>query len=286
MTNEAWIRAYYRALAEAWGPQHWWPAHTRFEVIAGAFLTQNTAWTNVERALANLRAARCLSLDGIRHTPLAELEQRVRPAGYFRQKAQRLKTFVAFLDARYEGSLARMFARPTTDLRQELLGLNGVGPETADSILLYAGDHPVFVVDAYTRRIVERHGLLPPETGYEEIRTLFECALSSDGVHARGDQPYAKPETPANRALSAVGKLAQDGSLPGAAHPPSPVSATKRSDLAQRYNEMHALIVGAGKRYCAKREPQCRHCPLQCFLSPSQTTRDSSCGKCAPGVER
>ena len=149
--RETQIRTYYRTLFQAWGPQHWWPAHSRFEVIVGAYLTQNTACTNVEKALANLRAAGLLSAKGIRRAPLTELERLIRPAGYFRQKAKRLKLFVAYLDRQYRGSLARLFARPTAELREELLNLHGVGPETADSILLYAGNHPVFVVDAYTR---------------------------------------------------------------------------------------------------------------------------------------
>jgi len=136
------LREFYRLLFRTWGPQHWWPAHSRFEVIVGAYLTQNTAWTNVERALAQLRSAGVLSLDGTRRTPLPELEQLIRSAGYFRQKAQRLKTFVDFLDRTYGGSLDRMFAEPTEILREKLLSLSGVGPETADSILLYAGNHP------------------------------------------------------------------------------------------------------------------------------------------------
>jgi endonuclease III related protein len=159
--NDAQIRAFYRTLLAAWGPQHWWPAHTPLEVIVGAFLTQNTAWTNVERALANLRAANLLSLEAIRRIPLPDLELLIRPSGYFRQKAQRLKSFVAFLDCQYAGSLDNLFAQPTIQLREQLLALNGIGPETADSILLYAANHPVFVVDAYTRRILDRHEILP-----------------------------------------------------------------------------------------------------------------------------
>ena len=176
--REDQIRAYYRALFQAWGPQNWWPAQSRFEVIVGAYLTQNTAWTNVEKALANLRAARVLSIKGIRQVPLAELERLIRPSGYFRQKAKRLKTFVAFLHRQYGGSLAKMFARPTPELREELPNLNGVGPETADSILLYAGNHPVFVVDAYTRRILARHEILPDDATYEDIRKLLETSLA------------------------------------------------------------------------------------------------------------
>src|SRR5271165_431087 len=134
--KENHIRSYYRALFRAWGPQNWWPARSRFEVIVGAYLTQNTAWTNVEKALGNLRSAKLLSVKGLRRVPLGELEKLIRPSGYFRQKAARLKTFIRFLDQRYGGSLRRMFSRPTAELREELLQLNGVGPETADSILL------------------------------------------------------------------------------------------------------------------------------------------------------
>jgi endonuclease-3 related protein len=179
-TAEEQIRRWFHALYSAWGKQHWWPAQSRWEVIVGAFLTQNTAWTNVEHAMRNLRRARALSVSAIRRMPLRELEQLVRPAGYFRQKAQRLKAFVAWLDRNYGGSLDRMFARPTPQLREELLALNGIGPETADSILLYAGHHASFVVDAYTRRVLHRHGVLPATADYEEIRALFERAVAGE----------------------------------------------------------------------------------------------------------
>jgi endonuclease III related protein len=246
------IPTYYRALFQAWGPQNWWPASTRFEVIVGAYLTQNTAWTNVEKALANLRSARVLSVKGIRQIPLAKLERLIRPSGYFRQKAQRLKTFVDFLDQQYSGSLARMFAKPTEELREELLNLNGIGPETADSILLYAGNHPVFVVDAYTRRILSRHAILRDEAGYEDVRKLFEKSLS----------PMA--ESAADSDESPTQQLA--AGLTGAPHAPSPMSAAKRTALTQIYNEMHGLIVGVGKNYCNKSQPRCDGCPLQAFL--------------------
>src|SRR5580693_9938824 len=172
------IRAYYHTLFSSWGRQHWWPAQSRFEMIVGAYLTQNTAWTNVEKALANLRSARLLTVSGIRGASLAELERLIRPAGYFRQKAKRLKLFVEFLDQQYQGSLTKLFARPTEELRVELLNLHGVGPETADSMLLYAGNHPVFVVDAYTRRILARHELMAEDADYEDVRELFERALN------------------------------------------------------------------------------------------------------------
>jgi endonuclease III related protein len=249
------VRQFYRALYRAWGAQHWWPAETRFEVIVGAYLTQNTAWTNVELALANLRQAQVLSVEGIRGVPLGTLERLIRPSGYFRQKAARLKTFVAFLDQKYDGSpdqLAQLFSQPTVNLREQLLSLNGVGPETADSILLYAGNHPVFVVDAYTRRILARHRILPEKTDYEEIRELFQRALS----------PLAREQeqTPAK----AAAQLAAD--VRGAPHTPSAMSTAARPALVQVYNEMHGLIVGVGKNYCRKAKAACDECPLRPFL--------------------
>ncbi len=247
------IRSYFATLYDAWGQQHWWPARSRFEVIVGAYLTQNTSWTNVERALDSLRKARVLSIRGIRRTPLPKLETLIRSAGYFRQKAQRLKTFVRFLDECYGGSLARMFAEPTEKLRAELLALNGVGPETSDSILLYAGNHPVFVVDAYTRRILERHQLIPVKAGYEDIRQLFERALA----------PVA--EGPLDTNIVREPGAAADGPR-GSCHPPSFMSTAARTPAAQVFNEMHGLIVGVGKNYCKKSQPSCEQCPLQKFL--------------------
>jgi len=176
-TREATVRAMYRKLARAWGRQHWWPAETPFEVIVGAILTQNTSWTNVERAITSLRAAGKLSLEGIRELPLPKLQRLIRSSGYFRQKAQRLKTFVAFLDARYAGSPERMFATSTEQLRTELLALNGIGPETADSILLYAYGLPYFVIDAYTRRFCAHHRLIRGRREYDGYRAVFESGL-------------------------------------------------------------------------------------------------------------
>jgi endonuclease III related protein len=248
--DENKILRYYRALYRVWGPQHWWPAETRFEVIVGAHLTQNTAWTNVELALAKVRTAGVLSIEGIRRVRLDRLARLLRSSGYFRQKAKRLKIFVAFLDKNYGGSLEQLFAQPTDKVREELLSLNGIGPETADSILLYAGNHPVFVVDAYTRRILDRHGILPEKTEYEEIRAFFQHALALV-VH---DQAQ----------LSAAPQL--EAGIRGAAHPPSAMSMSTRTALVQVYNEMHGLIVGVGKNYCRKSHPKCDECPLQHFL--------------------
>jgi endonuclease III related protein len=171
---------YFEALLAAYGPQRWWPGRSRFEVIAGAILTQNTSWKNVELAVRNLRKAGLLSPEAVRRTSVARLARLIRPSGTFRQKARTLKTFVRFLDHAYRGSLSRMLRAPTGALRRELLSLRGIGPETADAILLYAGRHPVFVADAYARRILERHALLRDGAGYEEVRTAFESALPAD----------------------------------------------------------------------------------------------------------
>lgn len=245
---EQTVRAIHRKLSRMWGPQHWWPAETPFEVIAGAILTQNTSWTNVERALANLRAAGVLNVEGIRSLAIQQLESMIRSSGYFRQKAKRLKNFVAFLDEKHGGSLDAMLACPTSQLRSELLALKGIGPETADSILLYAGHHPIFVVDAYTRRVLERHEAVAANAKYDEIRTLIETALQRE-------KPL--PET-TSETLDAHRPVA---------HPPSAMSTAPREPLAQVYNEMHGLIVQVGKHYCLKQQPKCNECPLGAMLS-------------------
>jgi len=174
------LSAYFTALFAASGPQHWWPARSRFEVIVGAILTQNTSWKNVERAIANLRSAKLLSPVAIRAVRPARLAACLRPSGHFRQKTKTLKTFVSFLFDNYHGSLNRLFTTPTESLREQLLVVRGIGPETADSILLYAGKRPVFVVDAYARRILERHGLAHAKATYEQLRAAFESALPRD----------------------------------------------------------------------------------------------------------
>jgi len=254
---EAQIRQFFETLYFAWDRQHWWPARSRFEVIVGAYLTQNTSWTNVEKAMAELRRQGVLSAGAIREIPLPVLERTIRSAGYFRQKARRLKTFVSFLDRQYGGSLTRMFAQPTETLREELLALNGVGPETADSILLYAGNHPVFVVDAYTRRILERHGLAEANADYEDIRALFERALGSSMPSVSAFRENSREPGP--------GALAGNSPV-GSSHPPSRMSTAVRPELVQVFNEMHGLIVGVGKSYCKKSQMRCEQCPLQGFL--------------------
>ena len=179
-TAENRIPLYYEALFEKLGPQNWWPAKTPFEVIVGAILTQNTSWTNVERAIANLRRERLLTPLALERVPFARLASLIRSSGYFRQKAKKLKAFVRFLRAEYSGSLARMFQTPTLELREKLLAVHGIGPETADSILLYAGHKNVFVIDAYTKRIFSRHGFVSADVPYEELRSKIEAALPRD----------------------------------------------------------------------------------------------------------
>ena len=170
----------YEHLFHAFGPQYWWPGETRFEIIVGAILTQNTSWANVAKAIANLQAAGCLKPERLHALDTAELEQLIRPAGYFRLKAKRLRNFTQWLFDEHGGALDALDAIETRRLREELLGISGIGPETADSILLYALDRPVFVVDTYTARIAVRHGLVEPDINYEQLQYLFESNLESD----------------------------------------------------------------------------------------------------------
>jgi endonuclease-3 related protein len=206
---------YFNSLFTALGPQHWWPGKTPFEVIIGAILTQNTSWKNVELAIANLREEGLLSHAGIERANPRHLAKLLRPSGYFRMKARKLKAFAGFLRAEYQGSLRRMFATPVLELREKLLRVWGIGPETADSILLYAGKQPVFVVDAYTKRILARHGWISEKARYEDVRWMFERQFPGD---------------------------------------------------EKRFNELHALIVHTGKRWCRPQQPLCGECPLGRYL--------------------
>ena len=172
------LRGFYSRLVEAYGPQQWWPAQTPFEVVIGAYLTQNTAWTSVERSIANLAGRDLLRVEAIRALPEAELRELVRPSGYMVRKAAAIKAFVAFLDREYRGSLERLAAEDLEIARERLLALPGVGPETADAILLYALGHPAIVVDEYLRRVVTRHGLFGDKAKYAEIQALGEAAFA------------------------------------------------------------------------------------------------------------
>jgi len=179
-TTRQQLTEIYEHLSGAFGPQRWWPGETRFEIIAGAILTQTTSWANVAKAIANLKGAKCLEPDMLHAMDRAELERLIRPAGYFRLKAKRLRNFTQWLFDAYEGRLDALDAIETHRLREELLGISGIGPETADSVLLYALGRPVFVVDTYTARVAVRHDLIDPDIDYTQLQYLFESNLEPD----------------------------------------------------------------------------------------------------------
>jgi len=170
----------YKTLSDWWGPTGWWPGDTPFEIIVGAILTQNTAWVNVERAIDNLKGAGALSPEAMGALPPEVLAELVRPSGYYNQKARKLADFLAFVGETYGGSVEAMAEAPLPQLRAQLLAVRGIGPETADSILLYACGKAVFVTDAYTERILSRHGLVPAGAGYDEVQALFTDNLPAD----------------------------------------------------------------------------------------------------------
>lgn len=171
---ERTFRRYFDLMLGHFGPRGWWPGESAFEVAVGAILTQNTAWTNVEKAIGNLKQEGLLSPESMLAVSDKALESALKPSGYFRVKAVRVRSFCSFLVERYDGNMARMARRPLDDLREELLSVHGIGPETADDILLYACGKSVFVVDAYTRRLLRRHGHVKADIGYEALRALCE----------------------------------------------------------------------------------------------------------------
>jgi endonuclease III related protein len=173
----------YKRLKKFYGPQHWWPADTPFEVVVGAILTQNTSWANVEKAIRNLRRAGGLSsprkLYGMSVRKISHL---IKPCGFYNLKTKRLRNFLNFLDAGYRSDLKKLGLLDNGKMRARLLAINGIGPETCDSIMLYAFNRPVFVVDAYTKRILSRHGLIPEKSSYEEVQDIFMKNLSRDSA--------------------------------------------------------------------------------------------------------
>ncbi|MEE9143382.1 MAG: endonuclease III domain-containing protein [Candidatus Binatia bacterium] len=170
----------YRRLYRHYGDLRWWPGETPLEISVGAILTQNTAWSNVEKAIARLKEARSLSVKALARASHGHLARLIKAAGYFNVKARRLKNFISFVETRYGGSIKKMSRQNLELLRAELLSINGTGPETADSILLYAAEKPIFVIDAYTKRILSRHGVMPYEKSYEEFQGLFMEHLSPE----------------------------------------------------------------------------------------------------------
>ncbi|MDY0390868.1 MAG: endonuclease III domain-containing protein [Desulfobulbus oligotrophicus] len=202
----------YDRLLSEFGPQHWWPADSALEVAVGAILTQNTSWSNVERAIANLKTAGLMSLEALSSLPTGLLAEYIRPSGYYNVKAGRLHNLLALINEHHNGSLDDFLDQPLPLLRTELLSVKGIGRETADTILLYAAYLPIFVVDAYTHRILVRHEVVDPEYDYESIQELFMDHLPNDPA---------------------------------------------------LFNEYHALLVCAGKKYCKKSKPDCSACPLE-----------------------
>ena len=170
----------YQLLLDRFGPQHWWPGETQFEIITGAILTQNTAWPNVEKAIGNLKAANLLTPEKLHNIQTQKLAKLIKSAGYFNIKAKRLKNFLSWLFENYNGQLTSLQSVNTSRLRAELLAIKGIGPETADSILLYAFNRETFVVDAYTARVAVRHGLVEPPVNYDELQQLFQANLPAD----------------------------------------------------------------------------------------------------------
>jgi len=231
------LRRAYELMRVRFGHLHWWPGETPFEVCVGAILTQNTAWTNVERAMANLKAARVLEPVKLFALPESRLAELIRPAGYFNVKARRLRSFLRLLVEDFNGELQRLFAGEAAAVRTRLLAVNGIGPETADSMLLYAGGHHSFVIDAYTKRIFQRHrwslktddGRRKAEAGnsramgYDELKLLCESALNQKAGAARLDY----------------------------------------------WQDYHAQLVMVGKHFCRTQVPRCEQCPLKPLMPRS-----------------
>jgi len=243
------LRKAYELMRARFGHQHWWPGETPFEVCVGAILTQNTSWTNVERAIANLKAGGLLEPHRLLALPEKRLAEMLRPAGYFNVKTRRLRAFLKALVEEYGGDLQRLLGGPLEQARARLLSINGIGSETADSMLLYAGGQHVFVIDAYTKRIFMRHGWWQPLNGarspmpkghnradYDSLQQLCEASLDE------------KP-------------------------------ASQRLDYWQDY---HAQLVMVGKHFCASRRPRCEECPLRPLLPSGEGGGRTSCPILAP----
>ncbi len=222
------IRKTFKLLFNKFGPQFWWPGDTPFEIMVGAVLTQQTAWRNVEKAISNLKSENKLSPYEIYRTSCKELAEIIKPAGFYNLKACRLKEFVRFFVEKYGADERKMADAETLKLREELLSVRGIGKETADSILLYALNKPVFVTDAYTKRIYSRLGVICGKETYDEVRKLFESALSEEKF---------------------LNYIENNFDFEGDVR-------------VYVFKEMHALIVKEGKEFC-KKKPVCKVCPLK-----------------------
>jgi len=239
------LRKAYDLMHGHHGHLGWWPGETPFEVAVGAILTQNTAWTNVEKAIANLKRADVLTPRKLFALPEGELAQLIRPAGYFNVKARRLRNFLRVLVEDFNASLEKMLAGDTAAVRARLLAINGIGRETADSILLYAGTHHSFVIDAYTKRIFERHGWWREEP---------QAKRSTSNVQR--STPKAKGNPPAT--YESLKKLCEDT-----------LNHRPPTDRLDYWRDYHAQLVMIGKDFCRPREPRCDRCPLRSLLTAS-----------------
>jgi len=179
LTRET-LQGIYQRLMDNYGPQKWWPAKEPFEVMVGAILTQSAAWANVEKAVTNLRASKALAPEPLRRLSVSEIAELIHPCGYYNAKALKLKSLAQWLGEYYDDDLERLFAGDVSQLREQLLSIHGIGEETADSIILYAANKPVFVIDAYTRRIIGRVGLAPESNSYTAYQCLFMDNLPAD----------------------------------------------------------------------------------------------------------
>lgn len=221
----------YKTLKQAFGHQNWWPGDTPIEVAVGAILTQNTAWSNVEKAIRNLKRANQLSVNALWEISFEDLAHLIRPAGYYNVKAKRLKSFIRYIIENYDGELSEFLSRPLEDLRRELLSINGIGEETADSIILYAAKKPTFVIDAYTRRIFSRHKIVVPGAKKVKGSTLLK-------------QDYSKMSY-------AEWKEIFENNL-------------QKNEMV--FNDFHAQIVYTGKIFCRASKVLCEKCPLHRYL--------------------
>jgi endonuclease-3 related protein len=224
----------YKTLLKFYGPQGWWPGDSSFEVVVGAILTQNTSWQNVEKAINNLKSKNLLDPHKIHRTPAKKLASHLTPSGYFNIKSKRLKSTLKYLIERYDGNLKRMSRRQLHPLREELLQVNGIGKETCDSILLYALNKPIFVVDAYTKRIFSRLGLISENATYDETQEFFMNNIND--VDSWGRQNGDRITNHQSRITNPASRITV-------------------------FNEYHALIVRHGKILCRKK-PLCNECPL------------------------
>jgi len=201
------LRKIHKALLDHYGPQNWWPGDTPFEVAVGAILTQNTNWGNVERAIANLKKTNSLNPMTLLKMPQQEVALQIKPSGYNNIKAERLREFLNFLVKNYKGSMNNMRKEPTHSLRERLLDVKGIGPETADSMLLYALEKPVFVIDAYTKRVLSRHGIVRRKAAYHEVQEIFHKHLPADtslfneyhALFVKLGKDFCKPEPKCHR---------------------------------------------------------------------------------------